>query len=395
MTMSTTEMALTTGTGDGAADGAGEASRAAAAPVPEKARRGGAGGRLRLVSLLQLETGPKRVLVVDGPGFYVGKHSERLQVKLYKEIVEEAPLFNLEGVLIVGRGVSLSSDVVAVCAERGIALNFLSEREEPQATLIPSALGATVKTRRQQLAAFGDERGVHLAKAFATGKLINSARLLRYLAKNRRESRPRDYEAAGSAAILIEALSRQLARLEGATVDALRQSILTLEGHAAETYWTAARGLLLAEVDWQGRHTRGAQDPVNASLNYGYKILHTHVQRAILLAGLDPFGGFLHVDRPGKPSLVLDMVEEFRQMAVDRCVFALFNQGVHMETEDGWLSQASRRAIVDRLRERMEGIEVYEGKRQALRIIVQNQARRVASYLRGEREAYQPFVGRW
>lgn len=148
-------------------------------------------------------------------------------------------------------------------------------------------------------------------------------------------------------------------------------------------------------MEWENRETRGAQDPVNSALNYGYKILYTHVQRAVVLAGLDPYGGFLHVDRPGKPSLVLDMVEEFRQMTVDRCIFALFNQGSHMDLEDGWLTAAARRAIVDRLRERMESAEPYEGKRVPLRIIVQSQARRVASYLRGDRADYRPFVGRW
>ncbi len=375
----------------GAADEAAPVGEPAGAETGKREAR----GRPRLVSLLELDTGPKRVLVVDGPGLYVGKHSERLRVSHYKETVQEVPLLDLEHLLIVGRGVSLSSDVVAVCAEHGIAIDFLSDREEPQAALIPSTLGATVKTRRQQLTAFGDERGAHLARAFAGGKLQNSARLLRYLAKNRRESAPRAHEAAAGAAVLIEGMARRIARVEGVDANAVRQAVLTLEGHAGEIYWQAARGLLLAPVEWETRETRGAQDPVSSALNYGYKILYTHVQRAIVLAGLDPYGGFLHVDRPGKPSLVLDMVEEFRQMVVDRCIFALFNQGVRMELEDGWLTASARRAIVDRLRERLEGAEPYEGKRQALRIVVQSQARRVASYLRGDRAEYRPFIGRW
>ncbi len=376
--------------------------RAGAATATERTTRGAAKGdtassrgRPRLVSLLELDTGPKRVLVVDGPGLYVGKHSERLRVSYQKETIQEMPLLDLEHLLIVGRGVSLSSDVVAICAEHGIAIDFLSEREEPQAALIPSTLGATVKTRRQQLIAFDDDRGVSLIRAFAGGKLRNQARLVRYLAKNRRESMPQAFEAAAGAAILIEGMARRIERVEGADANAIRQAVLTLEGHAGEIYWKAARNLLLAPVEWDNRETRGAHDPVNSALNYGYKILYTHVQRAIVLAGLDPYGGYLHVDRPGKPSLVLDMVEEFRQMVVDRCIFALFNQGVHMDLEDGWLTAAARRAIVDRIRERMESVEPYEGKRQALRIIVQSQARRVASYLRGERADYRPFVGRW
>ncbi len=352
-------------------------------------------GRPHLVSLLQMDTSAKRVLIVDGPGLYLGKHSERLRVTQHKEVLQEAPLLDLEHVLIVGRGVSVSSDVLLLLAEHGIAFDVLSDREEPQASLIPSALGATVKTRRQQLTAFGDARGAALARGFAGGKLVNQARLLRYLAKNRRDSMPHAHQGAGSAALLIEGLARQIGRLGGANADAVRQEILTLEGRAGEFYWHAARNLLLAPVEWEHRETRGAQDPVNSALNYGYKILYTHVQRAIVLAGLDPHGGYLHVDRPGRPSLVLDMVEEFRQTIVDRCIFALFNQGTHMDLEDGWLTQASRRAIVDRLRERLEGTEPYEAKRHAMRIIVQNQARRLASHLRGERPDYRPYVGRW
>ncbi len=373
---------------------------AATASSDTPAVRGGAGaggmrGRPRLVSLLEMDTSAKRVLVVDGPGLYLGKHSERLRVTRHKEVLQEAPLLDLEHVLIVGRGVSVSSDVLMLCAEHGIAFDVLSDREEPQASLIPSALGATVKTRRQQLAAFGDARGAALARAFAGGKLVNQARLLRYLAKNRRDSMPHAHQGAGSAALLIEGLARQVGLLGGANADEVRQDILTLEGRAGEIYWHAARNLLLASVEWEHRETRGAQDPVNSALNYGYKILYTQVQHAVVLAGLDPHGGYLHVDRPGKPSLVLDMVEEFRQMVVDRCIFALFNQGTRMEIEDGWLTQASRRAIVDRLRERLEGTEPYEGKRHAMRIIVQNQARRLASHLRGERPEYRPYVGRW
>jgi len=214
---------------------------APATDTPDTPATGGAAksngrGRPRLVSLLELDTGPKRVLVVDGPGLYIGKHSERLRVSRQKETMQEMPPLDLEHLLIVGRGVSLSSDVVAVCAEHGIPIDFLSEREEPQATLIPSTLGATVKTRRQQLAAFNDTRGAYLARAFAEGKLRNSARLLRYLAKNRRESTPRAHEAAAGAAVLIEGLARRIARVDGTDADAVRQAVLTLEGHAGELY---------------------------------------------------------------------------------------------------------------------------------------------------------------
>jgi CRISPR-associated protein Cas1 len=74
------------------------------------------------------------------------------------------------------------------------------------------------------------------------------------------------------------------------------------------------------QYDWPGREGRGAQDPLNSLLNYGYGILYGQVEQAIILAGLDPYAGFLHADRPGKPSLTLDLIEEFRQVAIDRVV---------------------------------------------------------------------------
>jgi len=357
------------------------------------ARQGGAG----LTALLAREAVPRRVLVIDGAGLRVGKHSERLRVSRESGVLEDVPLLDLEQVLIVGRGVTVSSDIVVACAERDIALDFVSVREGPQAALLPALPGATVRTRRAQFAAYGDARGAYLARTFAQGKLYNAARLLRYLAKNRHATDEGAYQRAASAAILIEGLARNVASVAGDDADSVRQGVLTLEGQGSELYWSTARALLLAAVEWERRDTRGAQDPVNSALNYGYAILYAQVQRAIVLAGLDPYGGFLHADRPGKPSLVLDMVEEFRQMVVDRCIYALFNKGVRMEMdeESGGLIAPSRYAIIDRVRERLDGDEPYDGRRYALRDIIQGQARRLAAYLRGERAAYEPFIGRW
>jgi CRISPR-associated endonuclease Cas1 len=102
-----------------------------------------------------------------------------------------------------------------------------------------------------------------------------------------------------------------------------------------------------------GREHRGAVDPVNSALNYGYGMLYNQVQHALLLAGLDPYAGFVHVDRPGKPSLVLDAIEEFRQPIVDRTVFGLLNKGVEIEVDDaGMLTQATRRLLAERVRAR-------------------------------------------
>ncbi len=336
-----------------------------------------------------------RELIVEQFGAFIGKHSERLRIALKGETIVERPFFGLEHLLVLSGGVSLSSDAIRECAERGIQISFLSRSGQPYARLVAPGLIGTIKTRREQLMAFMDERGVTLGKAFTSGKTANQAALLKYMAKYRKETAAELYENIREAAFQIEDFTRRIEELQGQNIDDLRQDILTLEAHAAKIYWEGARQLIIPETDWEGRETRGAQDLVNSALNYGYGVLYTHMERAVLLAGLDPYAGFVHVDRSGKPSLVLDMVEEFRQPVVDRTIFALLNKGVKLEVADGRLTDATRRSIAEKVNERLEAEETYEGKKHKLRTIIQSQARHVATFVRGEGPGYEGFVGRW
>ena len=177
----------------------------------------------------------------------------------------------------------------------------------------------------------------------------------------------------------------------------MRAQLLSIEGRAAQAYWEGVGTLLFGVAPWPGRKGRGARDPVNAALNYGYGVLYGEVERAVLLAGLDPYAGFVHVDRPGKPSLVLDLIEEFRAPVVDRAILGLLGQGAAFEQDGkGLLTLETRRAIAERVVDRMEeSSELYEKKRQKLRWILQSQARHIATFVRGDRVEYRPFVSGW
>ena len=340
-----------------------------------------------------METG---YLIVDEFGAFIGKHSERLQVRKGDELLQEVPLLNLEGLVVADRGVSLSADVIAACAEAGIPIHVVHYSGRVCASIFAAGLTGTIETRRAQLMAYGDHRGLALAKAFALGKISNQSALVRYLAKYRKETQPELYRELIWLAGEIMDCAADLRELSGATSEEIRLRLLAAEGRAAAKYWQAVRLMVNVPADWEGRTGRGATDPVNAALNYGYGILYAQVERAVVLAGLDPYAGFIHADRPGKPSLVLDLVEEFRAPAVDRAIFAMINRGTKLEMDaESRLVQQTRRTIAENVLERLDKPERYERKKTALRHIIQSQARHIATFVRGDRAAYKPFLARW
>jgi CRISPR-associated protein Cas1 len=324
-----------------------------------------------------------------------------LYVKHKGKIVEEAPVLFLEQVLVSGKAVTISSDALALCTGQGIPVHYLSWKGTPYAAVYAAGLGGTVQTRRAQYAAYKDTRGIALAAAFAEGKLLNQSRLLKYLAKSRKEKDPTAYQTLRQAAEAVAAHTEEFktwraqARKRG--LDHVRAHLLSIEGRAARYYWAGIEAIVPEMLRWPGRRGRGARDPVNSALNYGYGVLYGQVERAVLLAGLDPYAGFIHVDRPGKPSLVLDLIEEFRAPVVDRAIWGMLGLGMEISVdEEGWLSKKSRRAIAERVLDRLEeSTERYERKQQKLRWILQTQARHIATYVRGDRATYKPFVSSW
>lgn len=344
-------------------------------------------------------------LIVEERGAFIGKHSERLVVMKGEEKLSQAPLLHLESVLIAGNGVSISADAVRECAERGIPIHFVSGSGTAYASLYSAGLTGTIVTRRAQLEAYKDMRGVRAALAFSAGKIQNQANLLKYMGKYRKETAPEVYEELRLRAdevmehgIELEQLLRlPEVREEGtATIDDLRAEIMGVEGRAAQRYWGAIKLVLPEACGWPGREGRGATDAVNGALNYGYGILYGQVERALVLAGLDPYAGFAHADRPGKPSLTLDFIEEFRQPIVDRTVFGLINKGVKLEQDERKrFTPETAKMLAGKVLDRLESNEPYEGKKCPLRVIVQSQARHLATFLRGERSKYEAFVMTW
>jgi len=340
-------------------------------------------------TLLSTENGTQ--LLVAGFGLFIGKKSERVVVKKGKAVCAQVPLMRIQEIVVGSRGVSVSSDLIEELCERGVRMAFLNSSGRPFALLTSPLLTATVETRRAQLEALHNERGAEFCRWVVAGKLRNQEKLLRYFARSREGDRREPLERT---AAQLRALRKQALACEGGDADAVRPSLMGYEGTGGRIYWRQIANLVPEGCGFDGRDQGPGGDAVNAALNYGYGMLYAHVWGAVMNAGLEPFAGLLHVDRSGKPSLVLDLVEEFRQPVVDRAIFTWLNKGGRLNLVKGLLDNGSREEVAARVLTRLTAAEQHRGKRHEVRSIVQMQARLAAGAFRGLRN-YRPFAFQW
>lgn len=329
-------------------------------------------------------------LVVSDYGAFLGVHGERLRLSMPEQKGQDAPLMHLQSVQIVTRSASLSSAAIAACCEAGIPIHFVDPVQGHYASLLSSKLTTIVTTRRAQLEVMHQARGVQIGARLAAGKLQSQSANLRYIAKRQDEKTARELRLVAQD---LSASADELLRLKADSIDEVRQRLFGIEGSAGRMYWQVLGSLVPAEYEWQGRTTRGASDPVNVLLNYAYGILYGEVQNALAIAGLEPYAGLIHTDRPGKPSLTCDLIEEFRAPIVDRTVIGLINRHYDVRFDDnGRLERDFRREFAEHILRRFHAQGKYDGKRYALRSIIQRQARRLAAAFRGDMD-YVAYTG--
>lgn len=329
-------------------------------------------------------------LVVSEHGAFVGLHSQRLRVSVKDQKIVDAPLMHLRSVQITTRSASLSAAALAACCEAGIPVHFIDAVQGNYATILSPHLTTVVETRRKQIMAVEDMTGVGIAQQIGAGKIRSQAANLRYIARRQPEDCAQMLQQAS---IDLLAYADLLTKMEANTIQEVRAEIMGIEGYCARIYWNALSSLIPTSYGWTGRTGRHATDPINCLLNYGYGILYGEVQNALVIAGLEPYLGLVHTDRPGKPSLTLDLIEEFRAPIIDRTVIGLANRQyeVHLDP-DGRLTRETRRSYADHVLSRLNAQGLYHKKRYTLRSIIQLQARRLAAALRGECD-YSAYTG--
>ena len=258
---------------------------------------------LATVNILQVK-GDFVKIFLDEFGIFLGRKRNRFVIRKEgerKEIVAD----DIDSIICCSSGVALSASALNLAVKNNIQVVFARYSGWPYAVLMPASMTGSVRARREQFIAYNDERGFILAQRFVAGKLVNQANLLKLMAKNRRQTNPALAEKLYSAGKAINDVNVRVEKEHGLNIDEKRQQLMNLEAEGARIYWDAIKRVLPAELEFHGRETRGARDPFNAMLNFGYQtILFPEVCKAVSYAGLDFFAGYFHADRPGKPSLV-------------------------------------------------------------------------------------------
>lgn len=328
-----------------------------------------------------------KVLVVGGYGVKLGYSKSMVTIRGAMD--KELPIGELDQIILTTSGISISSKLIREVVKRGVDIVVLDGRGDAVARVDTPYVSATTLTRRGQYEAYRDWRGAQIAKSVAYAKITNQANLLKYYAKSR--GLP---ELRGAADFII-GVAEQVKQVSAVAVDLIREELIKHEAQAARVYWSHVAQLIPPAYSFIGRD-QDSCDQFNLMLNYGYGILRAAVWRLVVLAGLDPHAGYLHVDRSGRPSLVLDLMEEFRPTVVDKPLIALASKlSPEHIVEQGRLTVDARKdiakAVLSRLKDR---VRVGEN-RVELEVAIKRRIRSIARLLRGFERECSGYVERW
>lgn len=317
------------------------------------------------------------------------KEDERLRVTLKGETLLDLPMLKVSQVIVMGR-ITVTPYTVAALMERNVHLSYLTEHGRYIGRIEPAFSKNSLLRRAQYAASFDEHRTLTLARGFVLGKLANLRVTLLRAARN---SDGLNVDGA------IEAIRGAEGRAERAdNLDVLRGH----EGEGSAAYFGVFDRLIKAEgFSFTKRVRRPPTDSVNALLSFGYALLANDVHAAVNVLGFDPYCGYLHADRYGRPSLALDLMEEFRPLVVDATVLSCLNKrviqpgdfsvglgNVHSLTPD-----ARKKFLLQYEERKQTEIQhpIFEYKATYQRCF-ELQARILAKCIQGELERYEPFV---
>lgn len=337
-------------------------------------------------------------LYVTTDGAWLRKDGENVVMEVESEVRARLPVHMLEGLVCYGR-VMASPALLGHCAQQGITVSFLTPNGRFLARM-EGPVSGNVLLRRQQYRCSDDAaQCAAVVQHLLAGKLYNQRAVLGRALRDHSEKLAPDDEGA-----LIHAHQR-LTRIGDKVLNEPSLDVLRgLEGEAAQAYFGVFDHLIRIDnsaLRFNGRSRRPPLDAVNALLSFLYTLVTHDCRSALETVGLDPAVGFLHRDRPGRPSLALDLLEEFRPLMADRLALSLINRRQlnerdfqAMDSGAVLLKEDSRKVVLVAYQERKreELRHAFLEEKVEIGLIPFIQAQLLARHLRGDLDAYPPFL---
>ncbi len=329
------------------------------------------------------------------PDSYLTRQGENLLVKLGDEIKFRVPIHNLESVICFGyKGASPSA--MQLCAERGVSVNFLSENGRFLARVNGRTSGNVLLRRKQYRWSDDYNESLRLSKRFISAKIHNTRTVLQRTLRDHGDI----IESQGFSNLITNMRDMIFRVKNSKTVETLRG----IEGEAANAYFGFFDHLIInqkEEFKFHGRVKRPPTDEVNALLSFVYTLLSRDCASALETVGLDPQVGFMHVDRPGRDSLALDLMEELRAYMADRFVLTMINR--KQITVEGFSRRENGSVLMDdetrknliiawQMRKKEEITHPFLKEKIVIGHIPFVQSMLLARNLRGDIEDYPPFI---
>ncbi len=337
-------------------------------------------------------------LFITLEGAYLRKDGAAVEVRHENTTKLRVPLHNLDGIACFGWDCTASAALMGACAEADVSLSF----HTPHGKFLAAANGFTsgniLLRRAHYRAADQAEASLAIARNLVTAKIANCRHVLLRAARDHGEKTPFRGEK------LLAAADRLSHRIRFAQQSTDLDSLRGVEGDAATFYFAAFPEMLVnTNLAFSGRHRRPPRDPVNALLSFLYVLLMHDCRSAAESCGLDAQCGFLHRDRPGRPSLALDLMEEFRPLLADRAAITLINRqqitGKHFESRENggvYLRDDARKTVLTHWQERKqtEIIHPLLEEKITIGLLPHIQARLLARHLRNDLDAYPAYIAK-
>lgn len=333
-------------------------------------------------------------LYITNPDVYLGLRGENIIILHDDKNIGRFPLHNLESVVVFSR-LGMSPQLMAKCVENNISICFLTPNGRFKARIIGKNNGNVILRKKQYKFSMYEEESLKISKNFIIGKIYNEKWIIeRYI---------RDYPLRLQTEKLKEA-SKNLSRyLKESNKSKNLDELRGYEGKAQVSYFQVFDELILNQKEdfyFRDRNKRPPLDRVNSLLSFTYTLLANDVASALETVGLDSYVGFMHQDRPGRISLALDLMEEFRAPIADRFVLSLINRKQVKpddfdikESEAVLISDEARKLILSEWQKRKQDKlnHPFLNEKIPWGLVPHSQALLLARYLRGDLKEYPPF----